>query len=186
MAYLAMRRNIVHPKPYLPFLAILPAKERVFMTSRILATAAVVVICSIKSVAGEEPRADETETLSAEIAAADSRFFDAFNSCDLPAMESIFAEDLEFFHDQTGLKDHGETMEASRALCERELELTRELVDGSMEIFPVPDYGAIQKGRHTFCHPVDGRQDCGTFEFVHVWRREDGGWKLARVLSFGH
>jgi ketosteroid isomerase-like protein len=131
-------------------------------------------------------QAQEMETLSAEIAQADANLFEAFNACDLTTMAGIFSDDLEFFHDESGLNDHEQTMAATRTNCDRDLGLKRELVEGSTEVFPVPKYGAIQKGRHTFCHPVDGRQDCGTFEFVHVWRRDQGAWKLTRVLSFGH
>lgn len=64
--------------------------------------------------------------------------------------------------------------------------MTRTLVEGSLEVYPVKDYGAIQIGSHTFCHMENGQEDCGTFKFVHLWRKENDSWKLTRVISYGH
>ena len=124
--------------------------------------------------------------LFAEIAKADAEFFVAFNACDLARMGEIFATDLEFYHDTGGFADHAETMDASKSNCDKGLGLSRALVEGSLEVYPISGYGAIQKGRHTFCHVENGKNDCGTFEFVHVLRHAEGGWKLARVISYGH
>ena len=130
--------------------------------------------------------AQTSETLASEISKADAELFDAFNACDLETMGKIFSMDLEFYHDVGGLGDYKKTMGNSKANCERGLGLKRELVDGSQEVYPIADYGAIQKGSHTFCHVENGEMDCGTFEFVHVWRRDEGSWKVARVISYGH
>lgn len=124
--------------------------------------------------------------LRAEIEAADARFFAAFNACDHETMGEMFDRDLEFFHDTGGLGDYESTMTSGRANCERQLGLRRELVEGSLEVYPIKDYGAIQKGRHTFCHEENGRDDCGTFGFVHVWKRTPDGWRITRVVSYGH
>lgn len=130
--------------------------------------------------------AQGSKDLFAEIAKADADLFEAFNTCDLARSGEILAKDLEFYHDLTGLTDYSQTLESSKANCDRKLGLTRELVEGSLEVHPIGDYGALQIGQHTFCHPENGEMDCGTFEFVHVWRRVEDGWKLARVISYGH
>ena len=76
---------------------------------------------------------------------------------------------------------------ASRSNCGQALGLVRTLIPGSLKVYPVPGYGAIQEGEHRFCHPVDGGQDCGTFQFVHIWRESaSGNWQLTRVISYGH
>jgi hypothetical protein len=64
--------------------------------------------------------------------------------------------------------------------------IRRELVPGSLEVFPIKNYGAMQVGRHRFCHVENGKEECGTFSFVHVWRRTDRGWQIARAISYGH
>ena len=130
--------------------------------------------------------AEEHSELYAEIARADARMFDAFNTCDLETTAGLFTEDLEFYHDIAGLGDYATTMRATTENCERELGLKRELVEGSLEVYPIKDYGAIQIGRHTFCHLENDENVCGTFQFLHIWRRTDEGWKIARVVSYDH
>ena len=131
-------------------------------------------------------QAQDSTELMTEIAAADARFFDAFNVCDLETQGKMFVEDLEFYHDLAGFSDYQQTMAAGERNCRRNLGLRRELVEGSHEVYPMGKEGAIQKGQHTFCHMENGETDCGTFEFVHVWRRTEDGWKIARVISYGH
>ncbi len=130
--------------------------------------------------------ADEHSTLYAEIAQADAEMFDAFNACDVETMAGLFAEDLEFYHDIAGLGDYATTMRSTIENCERQLGLKRELVEGSLEVYPIKDYGAIQIGRHRFCHLENDANVCGTFEFLHIWRQTDAGWKIARVVSYDH
>ncbi len=124
--------------------------------------------------------------LNDEIKEADKRFFKAFNSCDMDTMASIFSNELEFYHDQGGLGDYATNMKAIKDLCARNLGLVRTLLDETTEIYPVPNFGAIQVGQHRFCHDENGKPDCGTFHFTHVWKQTDGGWRLHRVLSYGH
>jgi hypothetical protein len=39
---------------------------------------------------------------------------------------------------------------------------------------------------HRFCHAEQGKDECGVFSFVHIWRRTTTGWKISRVISYGH
>lgn len=129
--------------------------------------------------------ASETSLFN-EIKQADVAFFTAFNECDIDTIETMFSKELEFYHDVSGLKGFDENMMATKALCSRNLGLKRTLVENSLEVFPVKDFGAIQVGSHTFCHEVNGSDDCGTFDFTHIWQRTGAGWKLFRVVSYGH
>ena len=134
----------------------------------------------------DHSNAQEPIELVAEIARADAELFEAFNACDLEKMGEIFAKDLEFYHDLVGRTDYLQTMEGTKTNCDRKLGLIRELVEDSLVVHPAGDYGAIQIGKHTFCHLENGKNVCGTFDFVHVWRRVEEGWKLSRVISYGH
>lgn len=125
-------------------------------------------------------------TLHKEITAMDKTLFDAFNRQDADGVKAVFATDLEFFHDKGGLSNFEQNAQATRNLFARNMHLKRELVAGSMEIYPVHNYGAIQTGEHTFCHIENGKNDCGTFKFLHIWKHNDTGWKLARVVSYAH
>jgi len=71
-----------------------------------------------------------------------------------------------------------------RSLAESGSDLTRELL--STEVYPVPDFGAIQTGEHRFCQTEGGEPDCGVFKFTHIWRLDEQGWKVARVMSYDH
>ena len=49
--------------------------------------------------------------------------------------------------------------------------ITRTLVEGTLEVYPIKDYGAIEVGAHRFCHTENGKEECGSFKFVTVWRK---------------
>ena len=121
-----------------------------------------------------------------EIASMDSILFNAFNTRDVARFGSLFSRDLEFFHDKGGLTDYEYTLSFMKDVAKNNNGLRRDLVKGSMEVYPIPGYGAMEIGAHTFCHVESGRQDCGTFKFVHIWQKKDGEWKITRVVSYGH
>lgn len=124
--------------------------------------------------------------LEDEIRHADQELFAAFNAHDLPGLQRFFSRDLEFFHDTGGLLTFAQTMQGFESNFVRNNGLRRDLVEGTLEVFPIANYGAIETGAHTFCHVEGGRNDCGTFKFVHVWRKRDGQWQITRVVSYGH
>jgi hypothetical protein len=121
-----------------------------------------------------------------EIERMDSILFTAFNTRDTNQFKSMFTRDLEFYHDKGGLSGYNETIDFMRSTAKGNNGLRRDLVKGSLEVYPIPGYGAMEIGSHTFCHLENGTQDCGTFRFVHVWQKKDGAWKITRVVSYGH
>jgi hypothetical protein len=121
-----------------------------------------------------------------EIAHMDSVVFDAFNTRNVDKFKTLFTEDLEFYHDKGGLTNYEHTINFLKTTAETNNQLKRELVKGSLEVYPIPGYGAMQIGEHTFCHLENGKQDCGTFKFVHIWQKKNGEWKISRVVSYGH
>jgi hypothetical protein len=139
------------------------------------------VLVWTKSTAQQDPT-----NLYETIIKLDGTLFHAFNTCDIETLQSMFSTDLEFYHDTGGLTDYNHTVNAIRTNCERKLGLIRTLVQGSLEVYPIKNYGAIQIGSHQFCHPENGKQDCGTFKFVHIWKYADGQWKITRVVSYDH
>jgi hypothetical protein len=121
-----------------------------------------------------------------KIESLDSIVFTAFNTCDFETVGSMFTKDLEFYHDKGGLTDYSHTTNAIKVNCERKLGLTRTLIPGSMEVYPIGEYGAVQIASHRFCHMENGKEDCGTFKFVHVWKNDGGKWEISRVVSYDH
>ena len=61
--------------------------------------------------------------------------------------------------------------------------MNRELVQGTLEVYPLHGYGAVEIGIHRFRHSgID--DNIGEAKFVHIWRFKDGAWKVTRVMSF--
>jgi hypothetical protein len=121
-----------------------------------------------------------------EIKKMDSILFTAFNTRDTNQFKAMFTKDLEFYHDKDGLSGYDHTMDFMRTTTKENNGLRRDLVEGSLEVYPIPGYGAMEIGSHTFCHMENGQQDCGTFRFVQIWQKKDGAWKISRVISYGH
>ncbi len=127
-------------------------------------------------------------TLFDELARMDSLLFHAsFVSCDAETANAIFTDDVEFYHDQTGFQDSAQTRENTRRLtesCPAERGITRSVVEGSLRVYPMADYGAIQEGIQRF--DERGVSTSTVARFVHLWKKVDGEWRLARVLSYDH
>lgn len=137
-----------------------------------------------------EERLPKKETVAnelyAEIFHMDSILFIAFNSRDIEKLKSLFSKDLEFYHDKDGLTSYTQTIESFIKMAAKKNDLKRELLPGSLEVYPLKDFGAMQVGVHRFCHTEKGKADCGTFKFMHIWKQEKGEWKISRVISYGH
>lgn len=129
---------------------------------------------------------DENKALYDTIAYWDSVLFTAFNNRDIETQKRLFSKDVEFYHDKAGLLNYDIVMENTRKNIELNNGLRRTLIPGSLEVYPIKDYGAVQIGKHQFCHIENGKNDCGTFKFVHVWQKKDGSWKLTRIISYDH
>lgn len=118
-----------------------------------------------------------------ELARMDSALFDAaFARCDAAKFRSLFTDDAEFYHDRTGAS-FGEAARTMRS-CPRDNGVTRTLVPGSLEVYVMQGFGAVQIGRHVFARKDEPGSEVA--RFVHLWKRDDGAWRLARVLSFDH
>ncbi len=116
----------------------------------------------------------------------DSMLFQAFNEKNTEAFIKYFDKDLEFYHDKSGLTYYAFNIEVFKTNFAKGGDLTRVLVKEDMEVFPVPNYGAVQIASHRFCHTENGKPDFGTFKFIHIWKRTGDGWKITRIISVDH
>ena len=117
----------------------------------------------------------------------DRALFDAYNRCDLERFAAFFPEDVEFYHDKGGvtLGRQKLTDSVKQNVCGR---IRRELVAGSLEVYPMDNYGAIEIGVHRFLHPSDPSQPTGEGRFIHLWRYDKTArtFQVTRVYSFDH
>jgi hypothetical protein len=125
--------------------------------------------------------------LDKAISALDAKLFAAYNHCDLATFRSLVADDVEFYHDQGGLTLGGDQLTDSvkNNICTGDTQ--RVLVPGTLKIYYMKGYGAIEMGVHRFLHPkTEAVNGTGEGSFVHLWRYKDGAWKVTRVLSYDH
>lgn len=120
------------------------------------------------------------------VARLDAELFAAFNAKDVNKLMSYFADNLEFYHDKGGLANFNQTKEGFARLFAQTPDITRTLVPGSLEVYPIRDYGAMHIGVQRFCHVENGRDDCGNSKFVMVWQQQNSTWKITRVVSYDH
>jgi hypothetical protein len=127
-----------------------------------------------------------TDSLYKKIQLCDSLVFDALNKRDTAAFNNYFDKGLEFYHDQGGLTGYEQTTSFLKSLINQKSDLKRFLLKQSFEVYPIPGYGAMEYGEHRFCHTENGKEQCAVFKFMHVWKNENGNWKITRVISYGH
>ena len=145
-----------------------------------LASIVLLALAASGAIAEDTPRSGR---LYDELAAKDRELFAAaFVDCDQAKFKALFTESAEFYHDLDGAKI-GDAVTTLNG-CPKDQGVERILVEGSLEVYPIKDFGAVQTGRHLF--RTAGQQEVGIAKFVHLWRLRDGQWQLARVLSFDH
>lgn len=162
----------------------------------VLITALMTMACATPSnQAAESPRIDDPGTdglrsgpLFDTLAQMDAIVFEAsFATCDAAKVNAIFTEDVEFYHDQSGLAVGEQVRENTRRLtasCPRDRGVQRSVVPGSLRVYPIEGYGAVQTGVHSF--DERGAATSTLARFISVWRLQEGRWRLARVLSLDH
>ena len=153
-----------------------------------LVTFAVLALFSSHASAQTKTVGAPDDTLFRQIASSDSAFFDAYNNCQLATMKSYLTSDIEFYHDQSGLSHLPKLMDdLQKNICGK---VHRDPIPGTLEVYPLNGYGAVATGLHRFCDSrkyrtcVEG--ESGVAKFVTLWRRENGKWRMSRVISYDH
>lgn len=122
------------------------------------------------------------------VARLDSLIFDAsYVRCDTARVYALLTDDVEFYHDVTGVH-RGAQVRADfarlAASCPAGQGIRRELVPGSLRVYRVSDFGAVETGTHRFV--PRGGAAATTARFVHVWQRDGDRWRATRILSLDH
>jgi ketosteroid isomerase-like protein len=165
----------------------------------LLAGLMLLVSCSSAETASNvhlTPGPPQSQELFDEIASNDSALFEAvFDKCDFDRVGDLITDDFEFYHDKWGqiATSKEQFVESIRNLCERQKQgidfrSRRELVKGSLAVYPLNNYGAVEVGVHRFYAISEGKEDklTETARFTHVWKKDNGRWRVARVVSYDH
>lgn len=138
----------------------------------------------------------KTDPLYRTIMSKDSLFFSvAYNTCDIPKMESFLSEKFEFYHDKGGFAEKDKFIsDFKNGLCKspETYQLKRVLIEKSTQVYPMYKegkiYAAIQNGDHMFYEKEKDHAEklVGEASFTHLWILENNEWKLKNSLSFNH
>ena len=149
-----------------------------------LALAATLITSPVFADTATSPIRETRDQLARRVESIDHSLFDAFNRCELEKLESFFIPDLEFYHDNDGLSASRAKFisDVKKNVCGK---FRRELVAGTLEVWPLGDYGAVYSGTHRFCQ-ITGTKCEGSGRFLHILSNSGGVWKVTRVVSYDH
>lgn len=159
-------------------------KDRKRFGSLLAALGLLVVVSHSARASGTQ----SADPLLDSISALDVAVFKAFNECSAPGQlqkhASYFAPDVEFYHDTGGVTWSRQEMLANteKFVCGN---FRRELIPGTLKVFPIKNFGALETGSHRFCQFSSGKCE-GEADFTIVWSNKNGNWLITRVLSYGH
>lgn len=146
---------------------------------------ALLLLASFSTLAAEPAQAkDAPSELFRHIESLDRNLFEAFNTCNLKKLETFFSPNLEFYHDKAGVSWTRKQFisDVKKNVCGK---FRRELVVGTMEVYPIGAYGAVYSGSHVFCKTGANRCE-GIGKFLHIWQNKAGVWKITRIVSYDH
>ncbi|WBX71985.1 nuclear transport factor 2 family protein [Tenacibaculum retecalamus] len=117
-----------------------------------------------------------------EIVKMDSIYFTAYNTCDMKTQANLYDEDLEFFHDKGGLSTSKSNLlkTLEKNICGK---VTRTLIKGSIEVYPIKNYGAVQIGYHKFYNNQEPNAKSTPSKFIVIWKQKNKQWKITKVIS---
>jgi hypothetical protein len=147
-------------------------------------TCLLVLSCSTsRKISVDSPYKPDSQELYNTVVKLDSIFFNAYNTCNIDLQSDFYSDSIEFYHDQGGLNtSKQEILEATKKnICGK---VTRELVKGSLEVYPINGYGAIEMGLHRFHNNTQAETaESKSSKFVIIWSHKNNSWKIERVIS---
>ncbi len=124
----------------------------------------------------------ESKSLYKTILNMDSIYFDTYNTCNIEKMSALTSDSLEFYHDQGGLSTSKKQVidGIKNNICGK---VTRELVKGSVEVYAIKDFGAVEIGYHIFHNNAEPNRKGSPSKFIIIWQLTNNSWKVKRVIS---
>lgn len=155
------------------------------MNRRRLLRLSLLVLLALSRLPANAQSVAQPDPLFKTIQSLDTKLFDAYNHCDLTTLGAMVSDDLEFYHDQTGLSVGKEPFLSAikQNICGK---VERTLLVDTLEIYPLKGYGAVEIGVHRFHHPGHPEDGMGDAKFVTLWQSKDGVWRVTRVISYEH
>ncbi len=124
----------------------------------------------------------QSQELYNTIVHMDSVYFNAYNTCDMETQAAIYSDSMEFYHDKGGLMTSKKDLLAAlkQNICGK---VTRVLVPGSIEVYEIAGFGALEIGYHRFINHQESETPSNPGRFVVFWRHVNNKWQIYRVAS---
>jgi hypothetical protein len=124
----------------------------------------------------------KSQALYDTIVHLDSVYFNAYNTCDMDKQAALFADSIEFYHDGGGLETSKQKLLTAlkNNICGK---VSRVLVKGSIEVYEIPGYGAVEIALHHFINHAENNSLSKPDRFIIVWRHKNNEWQMTRVIS---
>lgn len=140
------------------------------------------------------PGLAQSPEVTAAVRKADSELFAAvFDRCDADAVAAMLTDDFRFVHDKSGLSTRAGFLSDLKGHCDRvktgtDFPARRELIDSTLEVWPIGKYGALEIGTHRFFARLPGKpeQETETGNFMILWKKDGARWLMAESISYGH
>jgi hypothetical protein len=157
---------------------------KIFKPSVLLALLSIMIISVMASAQNKETYTykPESQELYNTIVHMDSVYFNAYNNCDMDKQAAIYADSIEFYHDKGGLETSKQVLldAIKKNICGK---VTRVLVKGSIEVYPIAGFGAVEIGLHRFINHEESESPSKPDKFIVIWRLKNNKWQITRVVS---
>jgi hypothetical protein len=144
----------------------------------------ILILCNVNCLGQENiyKYVPQSKELYNTIVHMDSVYFNAYNKCDMETQARIYSDSIEFYHDKGGLmKSKKDLLDAiKKNICGK---VTRVLVPGSIEVYPIPGFGAVEIALHRFINHEEGDALSKPDKFIVVWQQKNDNWQITRVIS---
>src|SRR5260370_22403639 len=139
------------------------------------------VLLPFSSIPADAQSVAQPDPLFMTIQSLDTKLFDAYNHCDLTTLGAMVSDDLEFYHDQTGLSvGKGPFLAAIKQnICGK---VERTLLKDTLAVYPLKGYGAVEIGTHRFHHPGRPQDAAGDAKVATLRQDKEGAWNDTRVI----
>ncbi|MBT8258774.1 MAG: nuclear transport factor 2 family protein [Bacteroidia bacterium] len=137
----------------------------------------------------------EKDSLFHILKAKDSMMFElAYNQLNFSILDEIAADDIEFYHDQSGATyNKTDFINGMDGLTRLDYKARRELNAGTTEVFPLFNngelYAAILMAEHSFyAKELNDKPEylTSTAKYTTLWIIQEGEWKMSRIYSYDH
>ncbi len=144
-----------------------------------------------QTVAQEMPTGQKLVDVITEL---DAKVHAGYNACDLNAMGSLIAPDVELYNDGAGRIVGRETVidMLRKGLCEgprsQGFQFRSEPVSGSLEIFPIAGFGALEFSKSAMWedHSDGTKKPVSIVRALTVWELRGGVWIVAMQFAYSH